>query len=140
MLSKSVLFAPLLLASPAWAFDTSELGQGGSLLMGDLMPLLKQSPQLQREAGDAAAKANKKLDDVVCTGYRFPGQWTHLGGERAGPYDCDFGEKWLKLRTTVHVTNNAGHAYDEPSRSAMKNAAKILETNPKWEWTTEAPK
>ena len=97
MLRSFALIAVLFAASSAQAFDTSKLGQGGSLPLGDLDALIGQSAQLKGEVSKALAAIKKKADDVICTGNRFPGQWVHLGGMRAAPYICDFSGKWLLL-------------------------------------------
>ena len=98
MSSRPVLIACLLVATPAMAFDTTELGQGGSLMLDELMPLIGKAPALKREVNQALAGIKKKAADVICTGYRFPGQWVHLGGMRVAPYTCDFAASGLKSK------------------------------------------
>jgi hypothetical protein len=129
----------VLAASPALAFDANKLGQGGSLPLSDLDPLLAQSAPLKGEVATALTAAKKKADDVICSGNRFPNQWVHLGGARAAPYTCDFSGKWLIIEATTQVVDKAGHAFDAITPAAMKNAVKIKETNPTWKWTTEDP-
>jgi hypothetical protein len=123
----------------AQAFDANQLGQGGSLQLEDLTPLINQSAQLKREVSEALVAAKKQAADVVCTGNRFPGQWTHLGGMRASPYACDFGGKWLLITATVRVSGPNGQVYDSISAAAMKNASKVAETKPNWQWTSKDP-
>ncbi|MGP0088674.1 MAG: hypothetical protein ACLPKB_01740 [Xanthobacteraceae bacterium] len=74
------------------AFDTSKLGQGGSLPLDEIMPLIDKQPELKREIREAAAKLNKTPEDIICDGMRFPGKWEHLGGSRVSPYICGFGD------------------------------------------------
>src|ERR1700750_3248971 len=97
MLARLILLASLLPA-PALAFDTDKLGQAGTLFLGDIKSLIDQSPKLRAEVDEAAKKVDKPKDEILCSGNRFPGQWVHLGGGRVSPYECNFGEKWLKLR------------------------------------------
>src|SRR5215469_14297157 len=92
----SLAVAALLASSPALAFDTGMLGQGGTLSLADLMPTIAKSAPLQREVRQALIASKKTADDVTCDGMRFPGQWVHLGGLRVAPYTCDFGGKWLQ--------------------------------------------
>jgi hypothetical protein len=134
-----IVIALLLAASPAAAFDTGKLGQGGSLPLDDLMPLVGQSAQLKREVDQALAEAKKKPEDVICSGKRFARGWVHLGGSRVSPYACDFDAKWLQIRATVRLTDRGGRAFERTTRSAMKNASKVSETAPTWKWTTEEP-
>jgi hypothetical protein len=129
----------LLPASPAVAFDTSKLGQHGTLLLDDFMPLIGQSAQLKHEVDQALAAAKKKPEDVICTGTRFPGLWANLPGARVSPYTCNIGGKWLRVRATVRITDDGGRAFRSITRAAMKNASNVSETAPKWKWTTEEP-
>src|SRR5260370_25076566 len=131
--------ALLLGASPAMAFDTSKLGQGGSLPLSDIMPLIGKSTQLQGEVNKVLAEAKKKPDDLLCDGMRFPGQWVHLGGERVSPYTCDFGTKWLQIDAAVRITDRNSRPVETITPTAMKNATKVSETNLTWKWTTEDP-
>ncbi len=69
------LALPVLLlgTTAALAFDTSTVGQWGSLFLDDLAPLIAKTPRLQHEVDQALATANKKQQDVHCMGMRFPG-------------------------------------------------------------------
>jgi hypothetical protein len=136
---RAVPIALLLGASPAAAFDTSKLGQRGSLLLADIIPIIGKSKELKREVNQALAQSKKKQGDVVCDGMRFPGQWTHLAGKRVSPYNCDFGARWLQIHATVRLTDRNGRIFETITPEAMKNAAKISETNLKWKWETEDP-
>jgi predicted methyltransferase len=136
---RAISIALLLGASPAMAFDTSKLGQGGSLPLSDIMPLISKTAQLQSEVNKALAEAKKKPDDLMCDGMRFPGQWVHLAGERVSPYTCDFGAKWLQIDATVRITDRNGRRVETITPKAMKNATKVSETNLRWKWTTEDP-
>lgn len=129
----------LLAAAPAAAFDTDKLGQGGSLPLSDIDALISQSAALKQEVSTALTAAKKPASDIICSGNRFPNQWVNLGGLRAAPYTCEFAGKWLIIEADTRVTDKAGHGYDTITPAAMKKAAKVTETNPKWKWTTEDP-
>ena len=103
-----VPLALLLGMSSALAFDTSNLGQWGSLPLDELVPIITKSARLQQEISEVLSEGNKKQEDVTCFGMRFPGQWKHLGGSRVSPYACDFGAMWLQIRTTVRITDSRG--------------------------------
>jgi len=139
MLRNCVLGAVVLAASPAQAFDTSKLGQGGSLPLSDLDRLIDQSAKLKAEVAAARAKINKKADDVICGGNRFPREWVNLGGLRTAPYACKFGGNWLVLDAQVRVTGDDGRVYDAITPAAMQKATKVTETQPTWKWTTKDP-
>ena len=132
-----VPLALLLGTSSALAFDTSKLGQWGSLPLDDLTPVIAKSAELQQEINKALSEGNKKQGDVMCVGMRFPGQWKNLGGLRVSPYTCDFGAKWLQIHAAVRITNRRGQAFETIKAEVMKNATNVCETNLNWKWTTE---
>jgi hypothetical protein len=72
----------MLHTSSALAFDTSKLGQWGSLPLEDLASIIAKSARLQEEISEVLSEGNKKQEDVTCLGMRFPGQWKHLGRVR----------------------------------------------------------
>jgi hypothetical protein len=129
----------LLTATPAMAFDSTKLGQMGSLFLSDIGTLIGRTPALKSEVDAALAQLKKTADEVQCEGMRFPGQWVNLGGERVSPYTCDFGGKWLIIKATVRVTGRSRQLYDDITPGAMKNDIKVIELNPAWYWTTEDP-
>jgi hypothetical protein len=139
MMLRTMAVAVALVTSPALAFDTSKLGQGGSLPLSELDPIIAKSPQLRREINQALLDGKKAKDDVNCRGMRFPGQWQNLGGLRVGPYTCNFGTKWLQVKTKAQLTGRKGKVFEAVTPAAMKNADKINETNPTWQWTTDDP-
>src|SRR5262249_13332809 len=98
ILLRLVPLALKLGTSSALAFDTSKLGQWGSLPLEDLASVIAKSARLQQEISQVLSEGNKKQEDVTCLGMRFPGQWKHLGGLRVSPYACDFGAMWLQIR------------------------------------------
>ena len=132
-----VPLALLLGTSSALAFDTSKIGQWGSLFLDDLAPVIAKSAQLQQEINQALSEGSKKQEDVLCFGMRFPGSWKNLGGLRVSPYTCDFGAKWLEIHAAVRITGRRGQAFETISGRAMKNATNVSETNLNWKWTTE---
>jgi hypothetical protein len=135
----AAVIATLTGPAPAMAFDTGKLGQGGTLLLDDLMPLIGKTAALKREVDQALVEGTRKAADVICSGMRFPGQWVHLGGSRVSPYTCDFGVKWLQIRATVRITDGSGRVYETITRAAMKNASRVSETSLTWRWTSEEP-
>ena len=139
--ARTTLAAVAALLAPAcgWGFDTGQLGQGGSLTLDDRMALIEKTPKLRDEVKAELAKVGKKPEDITCDAARFSGQWRHLGGERVAPYICDFGEKWLRIRADVRVTDSRGRAYEKATPEATRNAQHISETNLRWTWSEDDP-
>jgi len=139
MLSRTVLIALLVSASPALAFDTTKLGQGGTLPLEDIQALIDQSSKLKHEVDDAIARSGKKRDAIICDGMRFPGSWKELSGMRVSPYHCQIGAKWLMIKTKVRVTDKKGKLYPSINRKAMDRADNVRETDPTWSWSDKEP-
>ena len=139
-LANPLRLAPLALllgTTSALAFDTSKLGQWGSLGLDDLASIIAKSARLQEEISEVLSEGNKKQEDVTCLGMRFPGQWKTLGGYRVSPYTCDFGAMWLQIHATVRITDRRGQSFETITDKAMSNATNVSQTNLIWKWTTE---
>jgi hypothetical protein len=74
-MSRRLIPVALLVASSssAMAFDTSKLGQWGSLFLDDLAPIIATSTRLQQEINEVLSQTSKKEEEVTCFGMRFPG-------------------------------------------------------------------
>jgi len=138
-ISRILLIALALAGAPAFAQDGNKTGQGGSLTLSDLAPLIAQSAKLQDEVTAALAKINKTADNVVCAGNRFPREWVHFGGARVAPYYCNFDGQWLTIDAEVRIAGPDGKPYDKITPAAMQNAVKVIETNPLWRWSAHPP-
>jgi hypothetical protein len=134
-----ILIAVLLSATPAMAFDSTKLDQGGSLILDDMSKLIEQAPRLKQEVGDMLAEKHKKMDEIICTGMRFSSAWKELGGVRVAPYDCDFKGKWLHIDAQVRLFDRKGHEFKSISRAAMQNTVKFTQSHPTWKWSDKPP-
>jgi len=122
---------------PAGAFNTSQLDQRGPLLLRGIVQLIHQSTQLKIEVNSALAALGKTVDEVMCTGEQFSGQWNNLAGVRVAPYACNFTNKWLLIEATVAITGPDGKVYDSITPVAIASAATVAERKPIWAWTTK---
>ncbi len=122
--------------SATLAFDSTKIGQWGSLYLDDLKPILAKSARLKQEVTAALAEKNKKPEDILCFGMRFPAAWKNLGGTRVAPYTCDFGGKYLRIDATVRVVGRGGRTFEAIDDTAMKRATDVRETNLTSQWTT----
>ena len=136
MTIRPVALALLFGSSAALAFDSTKVGQWGSLYLDDLSPILAKSAQLKQEVTAALSEKNKKPEDILCFGMRFPGAWKNLGGTRVAPYTCDFKGKYLRIDATVRVTGHGGRTFEAVNDTAMKRATDVSEKNLTWKWTT----
>ena len=75
----------------------------------------------------------------MCDGMRFPSAWKELRGVRVAPYRCQFGDKWLKIRTKATITDKHKKVYETISPEAIRKAEDVTETDPSWTWSAEEP-
>jgi hypothetical protein len=132
--SSFTLCAALLLTPvAAYAFDTRVLGQIGTVDLAHVRGW-KDTPRLRSEVEAQLRKAGKSAEEVNCLSWRFPGAWIKLGGDRAPPYVCHFGDKDLHMRWTVTLVDARGRRFDRASAAAKREASDLLLTHPVWRW------
>jgi hypothetical protein len=141
MLSRIVAITVLFASTQALAFDTTKLGQLGSVAldMDEMLAVIAQSPKLKTEIDQAITAVNKKPGDIMCDGMRFPSAWKELAGVRVSPYRCQIGDKWLKINTKVTITGKRKKVYEAINAKAMREAEDVKETDPTWTWSNEKP-
>ena len=121
-------------------FDSRRIEAVGTLLLDDIMPLVRQAPRFKDEIGSALRQAKAKAQDVICIGRRIDGSWKHLAGARVQPYVCKIGERWLEITAELRISGARGERYSTVSDIAAQNARTIKETNPRRTWTTIKPR
>ena len=121
-------------------FNSRRIEAVGTLLLDDIMPLVRQAPRLKDEVGSALRQANVKAQDVICIGRRIDGTWKHLAGARVQPYVCKIGERWLEITAELRISGARGERYSTVSDIAAQNARTIKETKPHWNWVSIKPR
>lgn len=125
---------------PDILFDSRRIEAVGTLLIEDIMPLIRQAPRLKDEVDAALRESDKKAQEITCIGRRIDGSWKHLAGARVQPYACKIGERWLEITAELRISGASGEHYSTVSDLAAQNAKSIKETNPRWTWTTTKPR
>ena len=135
------LLALIVSATPALAFDTAKLTQGGSIALdaNEIQGLIVQSSVLKQEVEQAVAKTGKKPSDIICDGKRFSNAWKELSGQRVSPYHCHIGDRWLTIRANVRVFDAKGKLYQSINRKGMEQANVVKENHPAWTWSDKEP-
>jgi hypothetical protein len=126
-------------ARPPRVFDTRQIEGGGTLLLKDIMALVRQSPLLASEVAAALKKLGRTPADTPCVGKHLDGRWRHLAGARVEPYVCRIGERWLEIRADLEVRGRRGETYVTASDITRRNARSVRESNPRWTWRTTRP-
>ena len=66
-------------------------------MLSDILPLIRQSSQLEEEIGIMLGETNRKFTEIVCFGGRISRQYGVLGGARFAPFRCFFGSHLLTI-------------------------------------------
>lgn len=121
----------LLWAAPARA--------EGSLALVEVLQAVRSNAKLATEIEVQVKKANLKVGDVTCIGGRHGNQWRHLGGGRAAPYECEIGDKQLKIEATRIYFDRRGKPLGElgkaPDRVLFEKAVSFREIDFRWQWS-----
>ena len=108
---------------------------GGSLSLDEVQTIARQNPQLASEI-TAALRSEKITTPVTCTGARFGNHWTHLGGARTLPFECEIGRKKLTIEGTIDFLDE----HNVPIQGGIENpnvfrqARHVRERNLTWRW------
>jgi hypothetical protein len=115
-------------------FHVGTANAGGSLPLTDVIDQLKDNTKLIAEINAELAKQKLAADAVICSGARFGGQWTEIGGARAVPYDCEIGKRKLHIDGTVHLYDQDSAEIDANDEKAPERAFDYKQTDLAWTW------
>jgi hypothetical protein len=132
-LSMRTLNAALTLAlGTVLLIGTAEAG--GTIYLTDLMDRLKDNDKLIAEINAELKVQKLEAASVICTGDRFGGNWTELGGVRVAPYECEIGARKLDIDGTLHLYDAKGVEVDQKDKTAPERAVDHKETDITWTW------
>lgn len=116
----------MMLMSAAWA--------PGSISLDEVMQHLKDNEKLIAEINAELKTQDLEAPKVICSGSRFGGNWTDLGGARAVPYECEIGTRKLDIAGTVHIYDKDGKELDEEDDKSPELAVDYTEKDITWTW------
>jgi len=91
--SKIMLILAAVVAIIGWSAAQAE----GSIGLGEVMEQLKDNGALIAELDAELKKQHLEAKDVACIGSRFGHHWTHLGGARSIPFECEIGARKIEI-------------------------------------------
>lgn len=110
---------------------------GGSVALSEVLALAQKQPSL-RAMNDEVMVSLRRLrvppDEVSCSAIRMGRHWEQLGGMRVPPYECDIGQRKLRVTADVEILDNNDRPLDGRSLRVTRRAAKIRSSNFKWYW------
>ena len=74
-------------------------------------------------------------DKIICTGARFGGNWTNLGGARTIQFNFEIGPPTLDIDGELHIYDDAGDELDMNADETPAKATDYKQTNITWKWS-----
>ena len=102
----------------------------GSISLDEVMEKLKDNAELVDEINAELKAQNLGADKIICTGARFGGNWTNLGGARAIP--CEIGPRTLDVDGELHIYDDADNELDMNANETPAKATDYKQTNITW--------
>lgn len=119
--------ALLLLAGPAWA--------PGSLPLAEVLEAVRSEAELVRQIEVELRRRDLKVGEIACIAARHGNEWGHLGGGRAAPYECVFGDRTLTIEAERTYFDVNGRKLGHASENVLFNKAKSFrESRFRWSW------
>jgi hypothetical protein len=118
-------------ATPAWA--------PVSLGLEEVLVAVKDEPRLAHEVDVELRRRDLRAREIVCVAARHGGHWAHLGGGRAAPYECQIGDRRLRIEAlrTYYDGNGRrlGRLGEVPDKRLFERARSYRETSFRWTWS-----
>lgn len=126
-----------------FAFALPARGQAG-LPLARLLHAARDAPDLLRQIDVELRRNDLKANDVACAAGQLGSQFRFLGGGAAAPYECQFGERQLRVEADrIFFDVNAkriGRAGEVSDEVLFNRAKSFREVNLRWSWTPENPR
>jgi hypothetical protein len=127
-------FAALIPAG-LMALATSAAWADGTLGLDEVLVAVDKAPKLVEEIKAELSRNSLKLGGVTCLGARHGNHWTYLGGGRAAPYQCQIGQRLLKIEADRVYFDARGELLGDLEKADPKRAKTFREENLRWTWT-----
>jgi hypothetical protein len=92
------------------------------------------APMLVAEIKAELDKDSLRADGVICTAARHGNHWIYLGGNRAAPYECDIGNRTLRIEADRVYFDARGKSLGDVDKADPKRAKTFREDNFRWTW------
>ena len=104
------------------------------MLFNEVLARARINASLQLQVRLQLHRAQLKRDDVWCRASVLDSRWSHLTGERLGPYVCPIGRRTLVLAGTVTFLDSRSNKISPTDPDLPNKAYKMTETRFKWRW------
>lgn len=104
----------------------------------------RDTPDLLRQIDVELRKGYLKEGDVTCVASSLGEQWKSMGGGGCAPYQCQFGDRTLRIEADRTYFDGRGKRLgrpgDAPDAALFDKAKSFRENNLRWGWTPESPR
>jgi hypothetical protein len=104
----------------------------------EVLQTVKSEPKLVTEIDVELRKRDMKVGQVICIAERHGNQWKHLEGGRAAPYECEIGNRTLRIEADrIYFDVNGkrlGKLGQAPDNVLFNRAKSFRETRFRWTW------
>jgi hypothetical protein len=107
---------------------------GGSIGISEVMEQLKDNGALIAELETELKKQHLEAKKVVCIGSRFGHHWTHLGGARSVPFECEIGARKIEIDGELQLYDKNGKQLDFEGADTPEKAVSYKATKLQWTW------
>jgi hypothetical protein len=110
----------------------------GSIGFDEVMQFAAQSQKLVTEIKRSIQEQHVKRADIRCGAARFGNQWTNLGGDRAPPFNCQIGKRFLTINGEIHFFDVSGRRIPRGMENpdVFSKAHSFQVKRPTWSWQT----
>jgi hypothetical protein len=112
-----------------------------SLPLSEIVKVGRDTPDLLRQIDVELRRNYLKEGDVTCMASPLGGRLRSMNGGRGAPYQCQFGDRTLRIvadRTFFDVGGKRlGRPGEEPDPTQLNRARSFRENNLRWGWSPE---
>jgi hypothetical protein len=118
---------------------TSPASGEGSLGLPEVLEAVKGDPTLVGQIDVELRRRDLKAPAIVCIAARHGNQWRHLGGGRAAPYECQIGDRTVRIDAVRTYFDGSGRRLGQlgqvPDGVLFNKATFFREGNFRWTWS-----
>jgi hypothetical protein len=111
----------------------------GSLGLAEVIEAVKGDPTLLGQIEVELRRRDIKAPSIACSASGHGNQWRHIGGGRAAPYECQIGDRTLRIDAVRTYFDGSGRRLGQlgqiPDTVLFNKATFIREGNFRWTWS-----
>jgi hypothetical protein len=106
-----------------------------SLGLDQVLDAVRGDPELVRQIEVELRKRDLKAPGMACSAAQHGSEWRQLGGGRAAPYECQIGERSLRIDAVRTYFDSNGRRLHATGDMLFNRARYFREGNFRWTWS-----